>query len=91
LSELANIKNPKSPGIFKLLTFSFIENFNDEITREFMSFSFISLFQKHKSIPVAILLEPLIKRSRQIYLGGAQTERSGTTAENSSELSIRDI
>ena len=44
LSELALQKNPRSPGLYKLLTFSFIENYSDEITREFMSYSFISLF-----------------------------------------------
>ena len=91
LTELAQSKSPKSPGLYKVLTFSFIENFNDDITREFLSNSFMTLFEQHRSIPVSILLEPLIRKSKQVYLGGceSQTERSGyQNQDNVSEMSI---
>ena len=62
LGELATAKNHQSPSLYKLLTFSFIENFHSLETREFMSLSFISLFESHRSIPVAILLDPFLRR-----------------------------
>lgn len=65
LGELATAKNPQSPSLYKLLTFSFIENFKDAETRELMALSFIELFDAHRSIPVAILLDPLLRKLQQ--------------------------
>ena len=65
LGELAKAKNPQSPSLYKLLTFSFIENFHALETREFMSLSFIDLFESHRSIPVAILLDPFLRKLQQ--------------------------
>lgn len=65
LSELATAKNAQSPSLYKLLTFSFIENFEDTETRELMTLSFIELFDAHRSIPVAILLDPLLRKLQQ--------------------------
>lgn len=61
LNELASKRCPQSPALYKLLTYSFIENFSDDLSRQTMSQHFIQLFLKHKSIPVAILLEPLLR------------------------------
>lgn len=65
LSFLAKIKNPHAGSLYKLLTFSYIHNFNDELTREMMSFSFIDLFQTHRGVPIEILLDPLLKHFNQ--------------------------
>jgi len=43
------------------LTFSLIENIEDEVTREFMMHSFSEIYQNHQSIPVIILVEPLLR------------------------------
>ena len=68
LNELALAKSSQSPSLYKLLTFSFIENFSDETTREHMALSFAKLFEQHKNIPVVILLEPLVKKIKLEYL-----------------------
>jgi hypothetical protein len=54
-------KNPNAPIIYKSLTFSLIENHADETVREFMVKSFIEIFETIPSIPVSIVVDPLIK------------------------------
>jgi hypothetical protein len=83
LEEFAKAKNPQSPSLYKLLTYSFIENFGDEVTREFMSFSFMSLFQMIRSIPISILLEPLIRKLKHVHLGSTDRTSDSTTSETS--------
>ena len=62
LDYLARNKSHHSPALYKLLTFSFIENYDDEITREFMTHCFTDLFESQKNIPVSTLLEPLLRK-----------------------------
>ena len=54
-------KNSFAPMIYKIITFSLIENFSDIELREMIFYNFLQLFQDFPEIPLKILLEPLIK------------------------------
>jgi len=62
LSHFAELKNPHAPLIYKSLTFSLLENFSDDVTREFILSNLASIFETVPSIPVAIAVEPLVKQ-----------------------------
>ena len=62
LDVFTNERNKYAPILYKTLTFLTVENHNDSETREFMLRNFISLFNGSQSIPVAILLEHLLKQ-----------------------------
>lgn len=55
-------KNPAAPVIYKALIFVCVENHSDDTTRQFMMSNFMAFFEISESIPVGILLEPLIKQ-----------------------------
>jgi len=59
--------NRFAPIIYKTLTFLLVENHHEIDTREFFLKQFSWIFKQIKTIPVAILLETLIK---QINLTG---------------------
>ena len=61
LDQFAAERNAQAPVLYKILTFALLENINDDVTREFMLTSFTEVFTHHSSIPVTILLEPLLK------------------------------
>lgn len=71
LDQFAGAKNNQAPVLYKILTFSLVENHADEVTREYMMQNFIDLFQSHATIPVGILIDPLLKiiqtAERQTY------------------------
>ena len=82
---MAGLKNPQSASIYKLLTFSFIENFDDDIIREHMSNNFSEVFRQYKSIPVSILVEPLARKISQECFGdptGRMTPKTLVGIEN---------
>ena len=54
--------NPYAPILYKILTFSIVENHGDSETREFFLVNFIQLFEKVQNIPVGIVIEPLVKQ-----------------------------
>lgn len=66
LDYFASVKNSFAPIIFKTLTFSCIENHANVGMREIFLRNFSELFYRFQSIPINILLEPLIK---QIQVG----------------------
>ena len=55
-------RNSFAPIIYKTLTFYLVENYSDEIVREFILNNFNILFDTQQMIPVGILLEPLVKQ-----------------------------
>lgn len=55
-------KNAAAPVIYKALIFVLIENHSEDTTRQFMMTNFIQFFDSSETIPVGILLEPLIKQ-----------------------------
>lgn len=67
LDHFASERNPYASIIYKKLTFSLIENHSDVMMREMIIKNFISIFKKFSSIPIEILIEPLIT---QIQVGG---------------------
>lgn len=53
--------NKFAPIIYKTLTFLLVENHHELETREYMLKQFSRVFKQVKTIPVAILLETMIK------------------------------
>ncbi|KRX04789.1 Armadillo-type fold [Pseudocohnilembus persalinus] len=62
LDYLAQDRNPYAAIIYKKLTFSLIENHQNLEDREYILQNFSNIFKKFISIPVEILVEPLIKQ-----------------------------
>lgn len=63
LETFATERNPYAAILYKKLTFSLIENYEDLEVRDFMECSFAMLFAKFSSIPIDVLVEPLVKQS----------------------------
>ena len=61
LDQFASTRENQAPVIYKLLVFALVENIEDEDVREFMMRNFTCVFLDHKSIPVSILIEPLLR------------------------------
>lgn len=61
LETFAAERNNYAPIIYKTLTFCFIENYSDLETREYIIHNFCAAFDRFQSIPVDIIVEPLIK------------------------------
>jgi hypothetical protein len=70
LDTFTSDKNNYAPKIYKSLTFLCVENHQNIDVREFMFKNFSDVFTNIKNIPVAILLESLMK---QITLSGNVT------------------
>ena len=62
LDEFAAERNQYAPVFYKLLVFSLIENHRDITTREYMMKNMTFIIERHPSIPIGILVEPLIKQ-----------------------------
>jgi len=62
LSVFFETKNSYAPIIFKTLTFSLVENYSNERIREFLLTNFNAVLEEIPSIPISILLGPLIKQ-----------------------------
>lgn len=70
LETFTSERNNYAPKIYKSLTFLLVENHQDNDVREFMFKNFADVFKNVKNIPIAILLESLMK---QITLSGNVT------------------
>jgi hypothetical protein len=62
LDKFSEEKNNSAPSIYKTLIFSLVENPNDPTLRELYFSNFTALFEAQTSIPVGLLIEPLIKQ-----------------------------
>jgi hypothetical protein len=62
LDKFSEEKNNAAPNVYKTLIFSLVENPNDSILRELYFINFLSLFEAQMSIPINLLIEPLIKQ-----------------------------
>ena len=62
LDSFTNERNSYAPIIYKTLTFSLLENYENSVEREFILQNFIITFNNISTIPVGILLEPLVKQ-----------------------------
>ena len=56
------MKNAYAPVVYKTLAFHVVENHDNMLIREFMLTNFKEVVIFMKTIPVQILLDPLIKR-----------------------------
>jgi hypothetical protein len=54
--------NSYAPIIYKSLTFSMIENHGDLELREYFLVNFVQTFERLATIPVSVVVEPLIKQ-----------------------------
>lgn len=61
LDQFAKDKNMSAPVIYKSLIFTMIESFNGNLIREHYFKNFSYLFQTVPSIPIGLLVEPLMK------------------------------
>lgn len=62
LDQFSIDRNAYAPIVYKTLTFSLVENYPQESIRDFMLANFIATFKQSPSIPIGILLDPLLKQ-----------------------------
>lgn len=62
LQVFSDERNEYGPVIYKTLVFSLFENYEDILVREFLLSNFVVLFRVITSIPVGVLVEPLVKQ-----------------------------
>ena len=55
-------KNSAAPALYKSLIFVLVENHDDDTTRQYVMSNFMQFFETSETIPVGILLEPLMKQ-----------------------------
>lgn len=60
-------KNSAAPILYKALIFILIDNHYDDTTRQYLMANFIQIFETSDTIPVGILLEPLIKQFMESF------------------------
>lgn len=68
LEMFAMEHNPYAPIVYKTLTFALVENHQKMVLREYMLSNFKVIFETFSTIPVAILLDPLIKQVKNIII-----------------------
>ncbi len=62
LENFALERHPYAPILYKTLTFTLIETHSDSSLRGYLLENFQNIFESFPNIPIAILLEPLIKQ-----------------------------
>lgn len=62
LDVFARTKNNSAPFIYKTLVFNIVESPSDTTIRELYFTNFTELFRSQPSIPIALLVEPLLKQ-----------------------------
>jgi len=62
LELFASERNPYAPIVYKILTFTLIEHHDDTATREFILLNFVDIITNYSSIPIGILIEPMVKQ-----------------------------
>ncbi|CAG9318804.1 unnamed protein product [Blepharisma stoltei] len=62
LSIFSKVKNSFAPIVYKTLTFALVENYMNQDLKEFIFINFALLFEEDQTIPLCILLDPLIKQ-----------------------------
>jgi len=62
LDVFARTRNQAAPFLYKSLVFNIVESPGDTTLREMYFVNFTELFREQPSIPIAMLLEPLVKQ-----------------------------
>jgi hypothetical protein len=60
LEQFSVARNKQAPAIYKALVGATLENIADSVAREFLLHNFINLFKTHPTIPISILIDPLL-------------------------------
>ena len=66
LNNFGKIKNEDGPLIYKTLVFLFIEEYDDELIREFMLDNFSNFFLLNLKFPIDIFLSPYFKQIKLV-------------------------
>ena len=66
MNNLGKIKNEDGPLIYKTLVFLFIEEYDDELIREFMLDNFSNFFLLNLKFPIDIFLAPYFKQIKLV-------------------------
>ena len=66
LDNLGKIKNEDGPLIYKTLVFLFIEEYDDELKREFMLDNFSNFFLINLKFPIDIFISPYFKQIKRV-------------------------
>ena len=66
LDNLGKIKNEEGPLIYKTLVFLFIEEYDDELKREFMLDNFSNFFLINLKFPIDIFISPYFKQIKRV-------------------------
>jgi hypothetical protein len=61
LDKFSEDKNPSAPAIYKALIFSLVESPGDTMIRDLYFSNFTSLLEANPTIPIGLIIEPLIK------------------------------
>lgn len=62
LDKFAEEKNSSAPVLYKSLIFTMIESFHERPLREHYYLNFASLFRGVQSIPISLLIDPVLKQ-----------------------------
>lgn len=62
MDQFTNERDAYAPLIYKILTFSLVENYSIPPIREFFLVNFTSSLKQNPNIPLGILLDPLLKQ-----------------------------
>ena len=62
MERFGKIKNKYAPNLYKILTFQFLEDYDNEIKRELYLDNFEKFFNDNQNIPIDILLESYINK-----------------------------
>ena len=66
LDNLGKIKNEDGPLIYKTLVFLFIEDYDDELKREFILDNFSNFFLVNLKFPIDIFITPYFKQIKRV-------------------------
>lgn len=69
LEFLSEKSSSFAPIVYRTLTFLLVENYSNPNMREFIIANFVLLFKMNSGIPIAILIEPFIKRLQVSEIG----------------------
>lgn len=53
-------KNPAAPVLYRAVIFSVVENFRDDVMRDFCWTNFKQLYKLQPTIPVDLIVDPLV-------------------------------
>ena len=62
LHRFAGDRNPYAPVIYKILVFSYIENYTDKTMREYISYNMRYVIDSIHTLPIDILIDPLSRQ-----------------------------